>query len=146
MLFHLDLLNALFTPRYATQFSYMKMLRFFAHLKIYQAFPDVLGVVHSHTTEVLPFAAANVPLTAQMHTVSYLANYRAFLFSNCSKAGSVGTKGTPIFDTAKLPTSVLPEDQPHDLLIRTAVLGDALAKSFSNDSQVRRRNQLRGLK
>lgn len=37
--------------------------------QIYQAFPDVQGVVHSHTAEVLPFAAANVPLKAQMHTV-----------------------------------------------------------------------------
>jgi len=91
----------------------------FIHSEIYKAFPDVQGVVHSHTTEILPFAAANVPLTAQMHT-----------------AGSVGTKGTPIFDTGKLPTSILPEDQPHDLLIRNEVLGDALARSFSTDSAI----------
>ncbi|KAF5311852.1 hypothetical protein D9619_003320 [Psilocybe cf. subviscida] len=91
----------------------------FIHSEIYKAFPDVNGVVHSHTTEVLPFAGAGVPLKAQMHT-----------------AGSVGTKGTPIFDTGKLPTSILPEDQPHDLLIRTAVLGDALAKAFSPDSGI----------
>jgi len=75
--------------------------------------------VHSHTSEVLPFAGAGVPLTAQMHT-----------------AGSLGTLGTPIFDTNKLPPSILPENQPHDLLIRNTVLGDALARSFSNDSQV----------
>lgn len=53
-----------------------------------------------------------------------------------SQAGSIGTKGTPIFNIAELPTSVLPEDQPHDLLVRTAVLGDALAKTFSADSGV----------
>ncbi|KAF9474659.1 arad-like aldolase/epimerase [Pholiota conissans] len=87
--------------------------------KIYKAFPDVQGVVHSHTTEVLPFAAADVPLKAQMHT-----------------AGSIGTKGTPIFDTGKLPTSILPADQLHDMLIRTEALGDALARSFSTDSGV----------
>ncbi|KJA21801.1 hypothetical protein HYPSUDRAFT_41664 [Hypholoma sublateritium FD-334 SS-4] len=91
----------------------------FIHSQIYQTFPDVQSVVHSHTTEVLPFAAANIPLTAQMHT-----------------AGSVGTNGTPIFDTGSLPTSILPEDQPHDMLIRTAILGDALASAFSNDSQI----------
>ncbi|KAF8953605.1 arad-like aldolase/epimerase [Flammula alnicola] len=91
----------------------------FIHSELYKAFPDVQGVVHSHTTEVLPFAGANVPLKAQMHT-----------------AGSIGTQGTPIFDTGKLPTSILPENQPHDTLIRTAVLGDALARSFSSDSGV----------
>ncbi|KIJ45024.1 hypothetical protein M422DRAFT_167520 [Sphaerobolus stellatus SS14] len=88
----------------------------FIHSEIYKAFPDVQGVVHSHTTEVLPFAGANVPLKAQMHTVR--------------------TLGTPIFDAGKLPTSILPENQPHDLLIRTAVLGDALARSFCSDSAI----------
>ncbi len=41
------------------------------HLQIYKAFPDVQSVVHSHTNEVLPFAAARIPLTAQMHTVRF---------------------------------------------------------------------------
>jgi len=91
----------------------------FIHSEIYKTFPTVQGVVHSHTTEVLPFAGAGVPLTAQMHT-----------------AGSLGSLGTPIFDTNKLPTSILPENQPHDLLIRNTVLGDALARTFSSDSQV----------
>jgi len=91
----------------------------FIHSEIYKAFPDVQGVVHSHTNEVLPFAGARVPLTAQMHT-----------------GGSVGTNGTPIFDISTLPTSLLPDDQPHDLLIRNEVLGDALAQTFSNDSQI----------
>jgi len=91
----------------------------FIHSEIYKAFPDVQGVVHSHTNEVLPFAGARVPLTAQMHT-----------------SGSIGTNGTAIFDVDTLPPSVLPDDQPHDLLIRNEVLGDALAQTFSNDSQV----------
>ncbi|KIJ35435.1 hypothetical protein M422DRAFT_262396 [Sphaerobolus stellatus SS14] len=86
---------------------------------IYKAFPDVQGVVHSHTTDVLPFAAANVPLKAQMHM-----------------GGSIGTLGTLIFDAGKLPMNILPENQPHDLLIRTAVLGDALAHSFPSDSAI----------
>jgi len=91
----------------------------FIHSEIYKAFPNVFGVVHSHTQEVLPFGAAGVPLVAQMHT-----------------AGSIGTKGTPIFDINSLPKKILPDDQPHDLLIRNEVLGDALARAFSNDSQV----------
>ncbi|EIM84660.1 arad-like aldolase/epimerase [Stereum hirsutum FP-91666 SS1] len=91
----------------------------FIHSEIYKSFPDVMGVVHSHTTEVLPFAIARVPLIAQMHT-----------------AGSVGAVGTPIFDTSMLPTSVLPENAPHDQLIRTAILGEALAQTFVNGSQV----------
>jgi hypothetical protein len=104
----------------------------------------VQGVVHSHTTDILPFAAAGVPLTAQMHTVGhflswqYLLIYSPLLISLVPfKAGSIGTKGTPIFDTGKLPTSILPEDQLHDMLIRTEALGDALAGSFSTDSGVR---------
>lgn len=35
-----------------------------------------------------------------------------------------------------LPTSVLPENAPHDQLIRTAILGEALAQTFVNGSQV----------
>jgi len=75
--------------------------------------------VHSHTTDVLPFAGAGVPLKAQMTT-----------------GGSVGTLGTPIFDAGTLPQSILPENQLHDLLIRNEALGDALARSFINDSQI----------
>jgi hypothetical protein len=52
------------------------------------------------------------------------------------QTGSVGVNGTPIFDISMLATSILPDDQPHDLLIRNEVLGDALAQAFRNDSQV----------
>lgn len=98
-----------------------------------------MGVVHSHTTEVLPFAIARVPLIAQMHTVrSFLYRCGAVCQLNppYSQAGSVGAVGTPIFDTSMLPTSVLPENAPHDQLIRTAILGEALAQTFVNGSQV----------
>jgi len=93
----------------------------FIHSEIYKAFPDVISVVHAHTTEVLPFSAAGVGLKAQMGT-----------------AGSVGAlpNGSPIFDTNTLPPSILPDSQPHDLLIRNEVLGDALARSFVNGSQL----------
>jgi len=92
----------------------------FIHSEIYKKFPDVLAVLHSHTQEILPFAnVASVPLVAQIHTAS-----------------AVGSEGAPIFDTRNLPQSVLPNDQLHDLLVRNEPLGDALANTFSSDSQV----------
>ncbi|KAJ7352261.1 arad-like aldolase/epimerase [Mycena albidolilacea] len=92
----------------------------FIHSEIYKKFPDVLAVLHSHSREVLPFAnQASVPLISQMHT-----------------APSIGSEGAPIFDVRTLPKSVLPDSQLHDLLIRNEALGDALAHTFSDDSQV----------
>ncbi|KAJ6577577.1 class II aldolase and Adducin N-terminal domain-containing protein [Mycena capillaripes] len=92
----------------------------YIHSEIYKKFPDVLAVLHSHTQEILPFSnVASVPLVAQMHT-----------------APSIGSEGAPIFDTRTLSKSVLPDDQLHDLLIRNEALGDALAHTFSDSSQV----------
>ncbi|KAJ7672291.1 class II aldolase and Adducin N-terminal domain-containing protein [Mycena polygramma] len=92
----------------------------FIHSEIYKRFPDVLAVLHSHTQEILPFAnVATVPLVSQIHT-----------------APAIGSGGAPIFDTRTLPPSVLPDDQLHDLLIRNEALGDALAQTFSNSSQI----------
>ena len=45
-------------------------------------------------------------------------------------------KENTVPETVDVDTSILPENQPHDLLIRNAVLGDALARTFSPDSQV----------
>ncbi|KAJ7798580.1 arad-like aldolase/epimerase [Mycena olivaceomarginata] len=92
----------------------------FAERFIHQRFPDVLGVVHSHTQEILPFANQDcVKLVSQIHT-----------------APSVGSEGAPVFDVRKLPKNVLPDIQLHDLDIRTEALGDALARTFSVDSEV----------
>ncbi|KAJ7503526.1 arad-like aldolase/epimerase [Mycena galericulata] len=92
----------------------------FIHSEILKKFPDVFAVMHSHTQEILPFAnQASVPLVSDIHT-----------------APSIGSEGAPIFDIRNLPTSVLPENQLHDLLVRSEPLGDALAQKFSNDSQV----------
>lgn len=87
--------------------------------QIYKEFPDVLSVIHAHTTEVLPFGIAGVPLTAQMNT-----------------AASLGSAGTPVFDTAALPLSILPANQVHDLLVKNAALGHALAEKFAANSSV----------
>ncbi|KAF5391086.1 hypothetical protein D9757_003134 [Collybiopsis confluens] len=91
----------------------------YIHAEIYKAFPDVTGVVHAHTTNVIPFAAVGIGLKAQM-----------------GDAGSLGTHGTPIFDFETLPTKILPQDASHNLLIGNEVLGNALAATFSDDSQV----------
>ncbi|KAJ7173939.1 arad-like aldolase/epimerase [Mycena crocata] len=92
----------------------------FIHSEIFKKFPDVLAVLHSHTQEILPFAnQPSVPLVAQMHT-----------------APSIGAEGVPIFDARNLAKSVLPENQLHDLLIRNEMLGDALARTFSDASQI----------
>ncbi|KAJ6578051.1 class II aldolase and Adducin N-terminal domain-containing protein [Mycena capillaripes] len=92
----------------------------FIHSEIYKKFPNVSAVVHSHTQEILPFSiVASVPLVAEMHM-----------------APATGSEGAPIFDARTLPKSVLPDDQPHDLVIRNEALGDALASTFSDNSQV----------
>ncbi|KAJ6538580.1 class II aldolase and Adducin N-terminal domain-containing protein [Mycena sp. CBHHK59/15] len=84
----------------------------FIHSEIFKRFPDVLGVVHSHTQEILPFANQDcVKLVSQIHT-----------------APSVGSEGAPVFDVRKLPENALPDNQVHDLDIRTEALGDALAR------------------
>ncbi|KAJ4480162.1 arad-like aldolase/epimerase [Lentinula aciculospora] len=93
----------------------------YIHSQIYKAFPNITGVVHAHTINVISFAAAEIGLRAQM-----------------GSAGSTGilTNGTPIFDFDTLPTSVLPEDAPHNLLIGNEALGDALADTFQNGSEI----------
>ncbi|KAJ7183307.1 arad-like aldolase/epimerase [Mycena filopes] len=92
----------------------------YIHSEIFKKFPDVLAVLHSHTQEILPFAnQVSVPLLAQMHT-----------------APSAGDEGVPIFDARALPVDILPDAALHDLLIRNEALGDALADTFSNSSQV----------
>jgi len=93
----------------------------YIHSQIYKAFPNVTGVVHAHTTSVISFANVGVGLEAQMGV-----------------AGSIGAlkHGTPIFDYDALPTSILPEDVPHNLLVDNEAIGDALARTFKDGSAV----------
>ncbi|KAF9049089.1 arad-like aldolase/epimerase [Panaeolus papilionaceus] len=114
-------LHLTFNPSVTGSSIPSSFLERFIHSQIYAAFPNVTSVVHAHTTEVLPFGAAGVGLKAQMGT-----------------AGSVGAlqNGSPIFDVDRLSKTVLPDNQPHDLLIRNEVLGDALANTFETGSQI----------
>lgn len=75
----------------------------FIHGAIYQARPDVMAVVHSHSPAVIPFADTGVPLRPMNHISSFLG------------------AGAPVFeirDTGGPAT---------DMLIRNATLGHALA-------------------
>ncbi|KAJ7450291.1 arad-like aldolase/epimerase [Mycena galericulata] len=91
----------------------------FIHSEIYNQFPEVNAVVHAHTEAILPFAnQATVPLVAQMST-----------------APAVGAQA-PIFDFSNLPASVLVGDTLSDFLVRNVMLGDALANTFVNGSDV----------
>ena len=77
----------------------------FIHGAIYRARPDVMAVVHSHSSSVIPFGITR----GKMRPVYHMAS---FLWS-----------GVPVFDLAK----VQPEN---DVLIRDARLGRELAKSI----------------
>ncbi|EEB88923.1 hypothetical protein MPER_13046, partial [Moniliophthora perniciosa FA553] len=81
---------------------------------LHLTFNDVL---HAHTLEVLPFGAIGMGMKAQMGT-----------------AASLGTL-TPIFDIES-PNVNLAQDAPHDFLIRNTELGDALASTFDEESEV----------
>jgi ribulose-5-phosphate 4-epimerase/fuculose-1-phosphate aldolase len=43
----------------------------FIHCGAYEANPDVMSVVHSHATSVLPFTISSVPLKPVIHTASH---------------------------------------------------------------------------
>ena len=75
----------------------------FIHGEIYKARPDVAAVVHCHCLDVIPFAAANVPLKPMYHMGYFIG------------------EGVPVFDirTAAGVT---------DMLVSTPALGQALAR------------------
>jgi HCOMODA/2-hydroxy-3-carboxy-muconic semialdehyde decarboxylase len=45
----------------------------FIHGAIYQARPEVMAVVHSHSPSVIPFGLVNVPMRAMFHNAAFLA-------------------------------------------------------------------------
>jgi ribulose-5-phosphate 4-epimerase/fuculose-1-phosphate aldolase len=44
----------------------------FIHGEIYRVRPDVISVVHSHSSAVIPFGVTNVPLRPVIHTAGFL--------------------------------------------------------------------------
>src|SRR6516162_6213056 len=49
----------------------------FIHAEIYKARPDVTGVVHTHSPNVIPFTISQVPLRAVFHNAAFLAAGRS---------------------------------------------------------------------
>jgi HCOMODA/2-hydroxy-3-carboxy-muconic semialdehyde decarboxylase len=76
----------------------------FIHGQIYKVRPDVMSVVHCHCPEVIPFAAAAVPLRPMYHMGFFIA------------------QGVPVFDVRKAGGA--------DMLVRNNELGRALAQSL----------------
>jgi HCOMODA/2-hydroxy-3-carboxy-muconic semialdehyde decarboxylase len=74
----------------------------FIHGEIYKARPDVTAVVHCHCLDVIPFAAANVPLRPMYHMGYFIG------------------EGVPVFDIRAAAGIT-------DMLVSTPSLGQALA-------------------
>jgi ribulose-5-phosphate 4-epimerase/fuculose-1-phosphate aldolase len=75
----------------------------FIHGEIYKARPDVTAVVHCHCLDVIPFAAANVPLKPMYHMGYFIG------------------EGVPVFDIRAVAGTT-------DMLVSTPALGQSLAR------------------
>jgi ribulose-5-phosphate 4-epimerase/fuculose-1-phosphate aldolase len=81
----------------------------FIHGEIYKARPDVMAVVHCHCLDVIPFAAASVPLRPMYHMGYFIG------------------EGVPVFDIRRTAGIT-------DMLIGTPELGRALAQALGGAS------------
>jgi ribulose-5-phosphate 4-epimerase/fuculose-1-phosphate aldolase len=81
----------------------------FIHGEIYKARPDVRAVVHCHCLDVIPFAAANVPLRPMYHMGYFIG------------------EGVPVFDIRSTAGIT-------DMLVSTPALGQALARILGGRS------------
>jgi HCOMODA/2-hydroxy-3-carboxy-muconic semialdehyde decarboxylase len=81
----------------------------FIHGEIYRARPDVTAVVHCHCLDVIPFAAANVPLRPMYHMGYFIG------------------EGVPTFD-------IRAAGGITDMLVSTPQLGQALARVLGRRS------------
>jgi ribulose-5-phosphate 4-epimerase/fuculose-1-phosphate aldolase len=79
----------------------------FIHSEIYRARPDVNAVVHCHTPSLIPFGVTKKPLRPMYHQSAFLA------------------AGVPVFEIREAAGMT-------NMLIETAALGRALAKSLAD--------------
>ena len=77
----------------------------FIHGEIYRARPDAKAVVHCHCLDVIPFAAAKVPLRPMFHMGYFIG------------------EGVPVFDIREGAGAT-------DMLVSTPALGRALARTL----------------
>ena len=80
----------------------------FIHGEIYRARPEVMAVVHNHSPSVVPFSVTGMPMRALFHMAAFVG------------------EGLPNFEIRDV-------QQGSDLLIRTPLLGQALAKTLSKN-------------
>ena len=85
----------------------------FIHGEIYRARPDVYSVVHSHSSEVLPFTVTRVPLKALIHVAAFL-----------------GTEPAPVYDLRE-------SEGPQNLmLVHDSKAGGDLARTLGQRAVV----------
>ncbi len=84
----------------------------FIHSAIYRSRPDVMAIVHSHSSSVIPFGVTKTKLRPV-----------------CHMGGFLGT-GAPLFEIRHAAGCA------SDMLIRDSGLGDALAETLGNESVV----------
>ena len=77
----------------------------YIHGEIYKTRPDVMAVVHNHSPSVIPFSVTGVPMRALFHMAAFVGD------------------GLPNFEIRDVQKGT-------DLLVKTAVLGKALASTL----------------
>ena len=82
----------------------------FIHSEIYKAHSEVKAIVHSHSPSIIPFGATGVPLRPIYHMSSFLG------------------AGVPVFEIREAGGPAT------DMLIRTAELGAALARTLGQSA------------
>jgi HCOMODA/2-hydroxy-3-carboxy-muconic semialdehyde decarboxylase len=83
----------------------------FIHGEIYKTRPDVVAITHFHAPPVIPFGVIDVPLKPVYHRAAFIA------------------QGVPIFEIRDAAGMT-------DILIRSSMLGAALAKSLADKPAV----------
>lgn len=102
----------------------------FIHGEIYRKFPDVAAVVHSHSSDVLPWTISGVPLRAVSQS-GFLGklDHEAPHVQNKTDLDTIG-KGVPVWDQADYDPS------NHNLLVYNQELGTSLADKFEQGSDM----------
>jgi len=79
----------------------------FIHGEIYKTRPEVMAIVHNHSPSVIPFSVTGVPMRALFHMAAFIGD------------------GLPNFEIRDVQKGT-------DLLVKTPVLGKALASVLGN--------------
>jgi ribulose-5-phosphate 4-epimerase/fuculose-1-phosphate aldolase len=83
----------------------------FIHGEIYKARPDVMAIVHAHSSAVIPFSVSSVPLRAVSHMAAFIG------------------EGVPVFEIRDV-------EGMTNMLVSSPKRGQALAKVLGNSAAV----------